>query len=520
VDPRPLPNFIEHLANSLHWRTRPETIRRELLFTEGDPCDPRRLAESERLLRAQTYIRSARVTSTGAQGGGVDIAVETRDDWSLRSAARIESGGAVKRFRLSEESVLGRGIRVQVGYNNLGRSPGFEVGVLDHQFLGRHDAELVAGRSSAGPVAEQSILRPFASEFDRRAWRESYRYRKEPFPLVSPVLGTVAQPVVSFGGDLGVAWRVGEPGQLLVLGAVLSGERLYVEGSPLAPLAADDSLAQAALAGRYTERRRVRVHLLVGARHLRFTSHGGVDGVNAIEDIREGVEAGVVVGGSPLGAGGLQRDWFASVEGYYGAALDSRTLAFARGKWEGRYLRDPGRWDGVLASGELFMYNAVSARGMVVVGLSGAGGWHSSTPFQLLLGGSNGIRGYGYTGLPVGRRVVVQGEHRYFVGTAFGAVDVGTVAFVDIGRGWAGDAAFGENTGLVGAIGGGLRLAFPSGSRLTYRLDLAIPLSRGLGPEFRFGLHQQFGVLRGEPDDVARSRELISSVTVFNFPRF
>lgn len=515
-----MPRFFAQLGNSLHWRTRQKTLRRELLFAEGDLCDRRRLAESERLLRAQTYIRSARVSSTAGRDGGVDVAVEARDDWSLRGSLRVESGGTVKRFRFSEESVFGRGVRVQLRYNNLGRRPGFDVGALHHQFLGRHDAELILGESSVGPVAEQSVLKPFESEFDRFAWRESNRYRKEPFPLVSPALGTVAQPLVSFGGDAGFAARFGEPGSLRILGVVLSGDRLYVEGAPLAPRAQDDTLAQAALAGRYTERRRVRLHLFLGARDLRFISHGGVDGVNAVEDVREGLEAGVVLGRSLLGSGGLQHDRFAAAELYYGAALDYRALLFVRGKAEGRYLTSRDRWDGVLASGDVLLYNAVSDRGVVVLGLSGAGGWQTITPFQLLLAGGNGIRGYGYTGLPVGRRVVVQGEHRYFIGTAFGAVDLGSVAFVDLGLGWAGDAAFGQNTGLVGAIGGGLRLAFPSGSRLTYRLDFAIPLTRGGGPELRFGLRQQFGILRGEPDDVTRSREQVSSVTVFNFPRF
>jgi hypothetical protein len=79
---------------------------------------------------------------------------------------------------------------------------------------------------------------------------------------------------------------------------------------------------------------------------------------------------------------------------------------------------------------------------------------------------------------------------------------------------------FGENTGLVGAMGAGLRVAFPSGSRLTYRLDLAMPLTGGRGLELRTGFRQHFGILRGEPEDVVRSREQVSSVTVFNFPRF
>ena len=73
---------------------------------------------------------------------------------------------------------------------------------------------------------------------------------------------------------------------------------------------------------------------------------------------------------------------------------------------------------------------------------------------------------------------------------------------------------------MLGTVGVGLRLAAPRGSRRTYRLDLAVPLSRGLGPELRLAIGQQFGIFHGEPRDVVRSRERISSVTVFDFPRF
>lgn len=514
--------FVNSLGNSLHWQTRAATVRRELLFAEGEPCDPRRLAESERLLRGQAYIRAARITPAARADGGVDVVVETRDDWSLRGSVRIESGegGPIRRARLAEENVLGRGIRVQMRYSNVGRRPGFDVGLRHHQFMGRLDAELTVGSSSVGSVAEQSVLRPFESEFDRRAWRESGRYRKEPFQLSAAALGTVVQPLVTFGGDVAVGVRFGAPGRLRLLGGGLSVERVYVEGAPLAARAEDDSLAAAALAGRYAERRRVRAHLLVGARALRFRSRGGVDAVNAEQDVREGLEAGLVVGASLVGGAGLQRDWFAAAELFYGAAVGDVALLFVRGKAEARYLRGEDRWDGVVAAGEILAYNVVSDRAVVVLGLSGAGGWHTSTPFQLQLAGQNGIRGHGSFGLPVGRRVVVRGEHRNFLGTVFGSVDVGSAAFVDVGRGWAGDAVFGENTGLLGAIGGGLRLAYPSGSRVTYRIDVAVPLGSGRGFEVRVGFLQQFGVLRGEADDVTRSREQISSATVFNFPRF
>jgi hypothetical protein len=36
----------------------------------------------------------------------------------------------------------------------------------------------------------------------------------------------------------------------------------------------------------------------------------------------------------------------------------------------------------------------------------------------------------------------------------------------------------------------------------------------------RIALNQQFGIFRGEPADVARSREQVSSTSIFNYPRF
>ena len=513
--------IVHAVGNALHWQTRPEVVRRELLFHEGDPCDPARLAETARVLRAQPYLREAIVIAVAAPDSGVDVMVETRDDWSLRGSIRIgdNDGFPVRQVRVADEDVLGRGMRVQVSYDGLQRRPAYEVDATTHQFLGRFEAQGVLGRSSAGPIVEQLVLRPFKSEFDRVAWRESVRFRKEPFILVAPAFGWVGVPVLAASADLGGAVRWGTPGRLAMLGAALSWERLLAVDDPLAHEAAFDSLAAAAVAGRFSELRRIRLHLFAGARAVRFRPRYGVDAVHALEDVREGVEAGIVVGKSLFGGAGLQRDWFAAGELTLGAEFQ-RVLAFVRAKVEGRYLLADRRWDGMLADGQALVYTNVSHRGVLVLSAAGSGGWSTRTPFQLLLGGPAGIRGYGMNSLPVGRRIVLLGEHRYFVGSLFGVADLGTSAFVDVGRGWAGDAVFGEDTGLRAAVGGGLRIAAPRGSRRTYRIDLAVPLSRSGGVEFQISVNQQFGVSRGEPADFARSREQVSSGTIFNFPRF
>jgi hypothetical protein len=517
-----IPGFVRTVGNALHWTTRERTVRLDLLFAVGDRCDPRRLAESERLLRARPYIRSARVTAVPTADSGVTVVVQTRDELSLELRARVAGGGGfpVRHLRLAEQNLLGEGIGVAADYTNLGRRPAYYGDVFDHHLFGRRiEGEIQGGKSEVGPVGEETLRRAFESDFDRIAWRESVRYRKEPFPLVSPVLGTVLQPLVDVGADAGVAARFGEPGRLSIVGFAVSAERLHVESAPLAPSPDRDSAAAAAIGGRYQERRSTRAQLLLGARTITFHPHIGLDAVHALEDVPEGAEAGLVLGKSLFAGAGLQHDWFASMEVASGTELGPRELLFTRGKVEGRFLTSAGQWQGVLADAEVMLYT-MGGRATTVVAVGGAGGWLTETPYQLLLAGPDGIRGYGRLGMPVGRRIVFHVERRYFLGTVLGFADVGAVAFADAARGWAGDAVFGENTGLLGSFGAGLRLAIPRGSRRTYRLDLALPLSRGLGPELRLAVGQQFGIFHGEPQDVVRSRERIASVTVFDFPRF
>jgi hypothetical protein len=505
----------------VHRRTNEDVVRGELLFRVGDACDPVRLAETARVLRALPSIREATVLALPNPISGVDVLVTTRDEWSLHISGRISSGPGfpLRRARVAEGNFLGRAIGVQLRYDLLQRRPAYDADVTAQQFLGLHEAEFIGGRSSVGPIAEERLLRPFRSEYDRVAWRESARYRQEPFSFVSPILGRVDQPLLAMGADIGAAVRRGTPGRLLVAGAAIAAERLVAQGAPLASVVTDDSLAAVLLAGRFAERREMRVLFFVGARALRFRSRTGLDAVHAYEDVREGIEGGFVVGKSVLGVAGLQRDWFAAAELFVGTAFP-RMFLFARGKVEGRYLLAERRWGGVLADARFHVYTEQGPRSSIAYTVGGAGGWNTRTPFQLTLGGPDGIRGYGLSTLPVGRRVELLAEQRHFVGTVLGIADVGTAVFVDVGRGWAGDATFGADTGVRAAVGGGVRFAVPRGSRRTYRVDLAVPLIRGHGIEFQIAVNQQFGVFRGEPADVARSREPLSSTTIFNYPRF
>ena len=523
IEGGPFSSLLQGAANGLSWRTRPEVVRRELRFGEGDRCDPERLRESARVLRNPRYIRSVAYTIRPVRGDSVDVDVLTRDDWALGLNVSADASGprALKALRITENDLLGRGMLGQLRYDYYGRHAGLVFDVLDRQFLGsRTDAEVVAGRSSVGPDWEFSFRRTFESEYDRVGWRAAVRYREEPFYLSSAAFGSVAQPLVSTGAELATIGRIGRRGRQLVAGLALSLERLFITDEVLASDPAQDSAAAAALVGRFPERRRFAGSLMLGARAVRFVTRTGVDAVNAPDDIREGAEALAIISHS-LGQGnGLQRDVFSFGEIYLGAELGSSTFGSLRGRIEGRRLLDSDAWDGVIGAVDAYLYNGVGGRSGLLIAAQGAGGWHTTAPFQLTVSSPRTMRGFGPGAFPAGQRVVLQAEHRYFLGTVLGAVDVGTAAFVDAGRGWAGDAPFGEDSGTLLSAGGGLRFGFPSGSRFTTRIDVGFPIRGASGYEIRLTVGRQFGVTSPPPLDVERSRLPISTIDLFSFQRY
>jgi hypothetical protein len=97
-------------ANALHVLSRESFIRSLLLFRVGDPVDPARLAESERLLRDTGFLNPVFIT-THAVPGGIEVVVETRDQWTTQIGISYGLYGSRQHsgFTLSEDNVLGYG---------------------------------------------------------------------------------------------------------------------------------------------------------------------------------------------------------------------------------------------------------------------------------------------------------------------------------------------------------------------------------------------------------------------------
>jgi hypothetical protein len=257
--------------------------------------------------------------------------------------------------------------------------------------------------------------------------------------------------------------RFGDRGRALLAGFGFSSRRFDYPGRiDIAPggkfdervladsITASPVVAQAALRDAF------RVHLLLGARDIRWIERRGLDGMHGAEDIRLGIELGADIGPSIHAWGD---DDISAAGLLYGAAEIGSSLFVARGRVDALRNLDAtpaARWQDIYANVELFAYlrGSRESAGTLLFRAAGAGGWQTRTPFQLTLGGERGVRGYDFERYPGAQRVVFSLEDRVYLGFPFRDVlDSGATLFADVGRTWAGDAPFTVDSGWPGFDG-------------------------------------------------------------------
>ena len=106
-------------ADKLHVETRESVIRKFLLFHEGEPFRPERLAETERNLRGQRFLKSASVVAQPPHDGVVDVVVTTQDSWSIAPETQAGNKGGASQVGASivETNLLGTGKAMAVRWD-------------------------------------------------------------------------------------------------------------------------------------------------------------------------------------------------------------------------------------------------------------------------------------------------------------------------------------------------------------------------------------------------------------------
>ncbi len=537
LDPDASFRWAYRLANKLHVRTRENFITDELLFRVGDCVDTLLLAETERLLRAYRFIGDADVFSIPQPDGDQHVNVYTRDEWTTKIdlGFRVDDGIRIEGLEVTEENFLGRGVLLQGFLRKDKEVQDLGIELETPRIAGtRWDSRVSLGTTRAGNFFEESLTYPFLGEVGRFGARQSFLWRETVFSYSTnghPDHSHLLLPFLDQRWDVAVGTRLGDPGDLFILGAGISRESIefrdlpgsleYIVDKDFSNPIPVDSVGFDEVERQTVSRRANRVNLFLGKRNLRYVQRRGLDALRGIQDIPVGAEAFVGFGRAwralQEGGGISVDDLHAQASLFFGNAW-AEWVVNARATTEARYVgggeeSDDREWRDIFAEADVYLYWQPNRdhTHTLLLRISAAGGWSVETPFQLTLGGRSSLRGYREEAHPGGRRIIMTLEDRvYLPSPAPGLFDLGLVYFLDFGHMHPGDAPFGVHQHWIGTIGAGLRLGLPPGTKNVFRLDFAIPFGRKAQLKdliVRLSLRELLGILPGLAD-----RQLLRSL--------
>jgi len=509
------------ILSSIHTNTKPEIVRRFLIVEPGQACDDRRRSESERLLRAQPFIASASVKAYDDGNGGVIIVAQTTDELTtILDAGTSPTSPYLSTITLGEGNFRGDAKYVSAHWAHGKYRDYFGANYTDYQFLGRPwHLDLQGLRGDAG-ISSWLVgaEHPYLTDEQRFAWRavaldhqDLYSFRRT----------NDTSAVIDFSRkfvDVGGLVRLGQPGRLSLFGMSISSEddtpALPPEPTPGVPY---DTLMT--ILGRH---KNARLNLLWGIRSIDFVRVERFDALTAAQDVQAGFQLGTILGRSLEVLGSTDDDIFLASTLYAGAG-DRHTFAYLQSTVEGRNNYSNDKWDGIVGSAHIQMYQRLMGSHTLVGSVDWAGIWKQRVPVQLPLGElGGGVRGYHSSPDAGNIRFVSRLEDRWYLGKLRDQADIGMAVFGDAGRVWEGDAplGYGDTSPLKFGAGLGVLVAVPPGSKVTYRLDIARALSRDLRArwEFRVSFTNAARLVYREPRDVRSGRELVTPGSVFTWP--
>ena len=469
-------NAAYRLANRWHANTREGVIRALVLFGEGDPVTAGVIAESERLLRAKSYLYDARIIANrlcpprGESGPDaltrVDLVVVTRDVWSLSPELGVTRTGGEQRLQIgvSEINLAGLGAHIDFTVFDNPDRQGASISYADTNLGGsRVGLTLRVDDTDDGERVEAAVGQPFYALGAHRAWHVGYLASKTLHGLYARGERTesywrdyrLAQVSTGWSGGLRDGWV-----NRIVTGVTLDDWRLApTEGSELA----------------LTSRRFIYPWVSLQRIEDDFSALRNVDRVQTTEDIFLGRRYDLLLGYSPGGDGhvvanaefrdGLRR----------GTAGILRFGLRAAGYWN----TDTRRGENVVGRVWARYRHRQAARLAVILDAEATLADGLTADQQVLIGGDSGLRGYPNRYQAGTRQFRFTVEQRYYTELyPFRILRIALAGFVDVGRAWIPNR---DRDTLVD-VGFGLRLESTRTNRnLVYHLDVAFPVVDGPG---------------------------------------
>ena len=457
-------------ANALHRRTREPVVRRLLLVEPGMAYSRRLLDETERVLRAQNYLREADVRPVRFADGRVDLVVETWDAWTLNPGiSGSRSGGSSSfGFELEDSNLLGTGAELTLSRDSDSERDENALSYRNEHLFGRWnglDAELRDNSDGRGWAL--ALGQPFHALDTRRAWGASV----DRLTLVESFYSR-GEEVAEYrqrNNDI-EAWWGRSTG--LRHGRVTRWQfGLREQSRDFLP--ALDPL----MVGPVPDDRHL-VGPWIGIERIQddWEEQVNLDQIGSTEDVLLGLRWTARLGWADT-AFGSDRDalWYeAGISRGFRLPAGSllRTEAWLDGRLEDGSARD------LSLGGRARYYRRTGDKRLFYADLETVHGHALDLDSYVTLGGDNGLRGYperwaggeGFSRLSL--------EQRYYTDAYLWRIfRVGGAVFMDVGRTWGDDPLGAPNPGTLADIGFGLRLGNTrSAFARVIHVDLAFPL--------------------------------------------
>lgn len=460
--------FYYRWGNALHIKTRENVIRDELLFSAGEPVDTLRILESQRNLRLRGFIGEVYVTAAPNGPDSVDLTVSTIDYWTTKISLFTELGGG--KYSLgaaaSEINFLGNGQAVEISGQTGNDNDSYSFYLADGRIGGsRFAGSVYYLGTSFGNNIFLSFARPQYSLRVKTGYDATYQSGS----------GTIR--VFDSGDerfryrrnynifDSRVLYSIGRLNRLDLFAKYNYSSRdysPYYDNSPLNHTIPVDQTRSYPSFG-------------LGAAVIRYIMQRYLDEAGTPEDLTLGATIRISLGRSLPQFGG---DYPATRPEFSASFLANPLGRIFIGSNNRLYWwRYDGQSREIRSRSETMLYvktgptQVLSARWLTDFA------WRQISNYQLILGGSNGLRGYPAYEFAGDRLAVGNVEYRFYIPVEILTVRLGGAAFFDIGRAWRRGEKI-DPGDLRSDVGVGLRFGLTrSSTSRVLRLDLAKSLS-------------------------------------------
>lgn len=466
-------NALFRFANRAHIQTEPNVIENILLFKVGDIYNPKSLAESERLLRKQSFLYDAHISASENCDGNADIVVTTRDLWTLLPEISFSRNGGENKSSIGfrESNLFGWGKRVSFSRKTDNDRNGYlfiydDPNILSSRYRGR----LEYADNSDGKRHLVELTYPFyaidtpysyglLSYSDQR--EEALYSRGE---KTSEFEHTTDFNNVFFGHSktLAANWT-----QRLSVGYIDEQHSFLAINTTTLPLAKDRSLSYPYISGHWFEDKFIKVR--------------NFDSISRTEDLNLGWNIKATVGYSDQS---ISDD---ETRAIYGFSTNKAHFSNNNTLWrfysdiEGYWNKEQKELENLIATTQIQYYlnTHIDESWYIKTRLQYAK--NLTNDKQLTLGGESGLRGYPMDFQHGDRSFLLSIEKRYYWEyDLLQLFKVGAAAYLDVGRAWLNKQATptDESRHVLKNIGIGLRLAPSRANAGTMiHLDIAAPLN-------------------------------------------